>query len=169
MIAAGSERQLRFPGRREPPGHRAQHLPRWDRAWDGWLPRAAVPGGGSRTPAAGGVGGPVLTAAAGAGGSGSGSPLVATRSGLPEERSQGEGAGPGLGGSPESGLSSPASPRFLMSGRSGTSRRLSRPTMAEPAPAVAPRPAPAAPGGGGRGGASRGGAGRGAGQRRGGA
>lgn len=117
---------------------------------------------------------PVLTAAAGADGSGSGSPLVAARSGLPEERSQGEGAGPGLGGSPESGLSSPASPRFLMSGRSGTSRRLSRPTMAEPpepprpSPAAAPRPAPPAPGRRreGRGRERRGGAG-GAGSRQG--
>lgn len=92
-----------------------------------------------------GTAGSVLTAAAGAGGSGSGSPLAAARSGLPEESSQGEGAGPGLGGSPESGLSSPESPRFLMSGRSGTSRKLSRPTMAEPSEPPCPTSEPVAP------------------------
>lgn len=81
-----------------------------------------------------GLGEKVEFAAAGmdADGSGSGSPPCAARSGLPAESGQWGWAGPGLGGSPESGLSSPASPRFLASGSSGTSRRLSRPTMAAP-------------------------------------
>lgn len=103
---------------------------RRQRALSGPLLRLVVPragGPGRRTRA-----GPLTGAAGVAAASGSNAPGAGVRSPPPPPPAA---AGPqwlglGLGGSPESGLSRTPSPFFFVSTSSGTSCRLSRPTMA---------------------------------------
>lgn len=146
-----------WPGSRRAPSPGSRRWP--CRPDGGWRRRQRVPGGptgrpgGLRGPGAGewkgseegAQAGPLTGAAGVVAASGSSAPGAGARSPPapppPPAAASAQWLGLGLGGSPESGLSRTPSPFFFVSTSSGTSCRLSRPTMAVRAAGPGPLPA----------------------------